>query len=355
MSDSKPTKSFGGAIAATLIGLVLMIVAAEILLRFFLPNWQEFYSGRFMGFVEVPGHGYLRLGKPKFDGYFAQNNGDFRIKIRINGSGLRNAEPLSASDGQIWVIGDSMTFGWGVERRETYSELIEVSQKFAAYNLAAPGNDVCAYQLMSYMPPRDFEPKAVVVGLVMENDVMKYDCEAENKKKLSAVKPTSLSGSLKSLSEAKKLATEVSSLYNFLAVTLKRVGVVNELLIRSGILKKEHAYRANPEKSDRPQIAIDTARELNVLRARFAKSIPFAVLIIPTRSEIKSGDADSRDMRLKTIDELKARGLNVIDPLEAFKDRGFEKTHFPHDGHWNPAGHQIAADHVVRWLNTTFE
>jgi hypothetical protein len=60
-------------------------------------------------------------------------------------------------------------------------------------------------------------------------------------------------------------------------------------------------------------------------------------------------------MRLKTIDELKARGLNVIDPLEAFKDRGFEKTHFPHDGHWNPAGHQIAADHVVRWLNTKFE
>ena len=63
-----------GMAAAIAIGCVLLVFAAEGILRIVMPHWQEFYSGRFMRVVPVPGHGLVAIGRPGFDGYFAQNN-----------------------------------------------------------------------------------------------------------------------------------------------------------------------------------------------------------------------------------------------------------------------------------------
>ncbi|MCH8898312.1 MAG: 2-oxo acid dehydrogenase subunit E2, partial [Chloroflexi bacterium] len=57
---------------------------AEVLLRFAMPDWRDFYSGRFMRKIVVSGHGVVSTGRPRFDGIFAQNNGDFRVRITVN-------------------------------------------------------------------------------------------------------------------------------------------------------------------------------------------------------------------------------------------------------------------------------
>ena len=64
--------------------LAIPVAAAETVIRFTMPEWREFSSGRFMHRTVVPGHAPIDLGRAGFDGYFAQNNGDFRARIRIN-------------------------------------------------------------------------------------------------------------------------------------------------------------------------------------------------------------------------------------------------------------------------------
>ncbi|MGH6660796.1 MAG: hypothetical protein ACREB6_04605, partial [Rhodospirillales bacterium] len=87
---TKPRPTKKGIAVALAIGCVLALLAAEGILRLVMPHWQEFYSGWFIRTIEVPGHGRVTTGRPRFDGYLAQNNGDFRVRIRINDFGLRN-------------------------------------------------------------------------------------------------------------------------------------------------------------------------------------------------------------------------------------------------------------------------
>ena len=79
------------------------------------------------------------------------------------------------------MIGDSMTFGWGVEHAEMYSRVLENLLGRPVYNLASPGTDICGYQSMVARMPQSAKPRAVVVGLILENDVREYDCQAEQK------------------------------------------------------------------------------------------------------------------------------------------------------------------------------
>ena len=72
----------------------------------------------------VPGHMPVAMCKPNFNGYFSQNNGNFRVKININSFGFREKENIDQANDRIWIIGDSMAFGWGVEENERYSNVL---------------------------------------------------------------------------------------------------------------------------------------------------------------------------------------------------------------------------------------
>ena len=327
------------------LGLSLLVI--EVIIRVTMPNWHEFYNGRFMRLITVPGHGVVTTGRPGFDGYFSQNNGDFRVRISINDFGLRNPEPVGTADGSVWVIGDSMTFGWGVEREEMYSEIIESELAVDSYNMASPGTDVCGYQALYARIPQTLKPKAVIVGLVLENDVLQVDC-----KTVSNATAGKTDGDETEISMiAVKLAlTKYSAIYNFLAVTLKRLKIVREILTDMGIVNKEHEYKgAFPKANMTPRVEI-TASELARLKDMVPPGTPFAVLVIPGRFEIRDDDPFYRRLRIEVIRFLEQRSIDVIDLLEEFKKTGFEPIHFTHDGHWSPLGHRIAGKAVAKWL-----
>ena len=65
--------------------------------------------------------------KPNYETTFATK--EFSIDIRTNSRGLRSAENL---EGEITVlaIGDSFTFGWGVNRAERFSLETAVDESF---------------------------------------------------------------------------------------------------------------------------------------------------------------------------------------------------------------------------------
>ena len=287
--ENTPRVTAKGIMLAVLISLVAGTGLSEALLRVVMPDWQDFYSGRFMTGVTVPGHSPVMAGRPRFDGYFSQNNGDFRVRLQLNELGHRNSEPAAAANGQIWTIGDSMTFGWGVERAEMYSEVLERRLSAPVYNLASPGTDICGYQTMVARMPKDAAPKATVVGLVLENDVRMYDCPAEATESAVQQQGRPDFGSGYSLLAIKQYATQKLALYNFFAVSLKRVAFVQDFLVRLQFLNKPHTvnHRVAPEQL--PALAVSTVNEIVRLKSMLPAGAPFLVMVVPTRFEIRDG------------------------------------------------------------------
>lgn len=342
--------SLKGRVIALLLGCVFLITISEFVVRAVYPSWSEFYAGRYMVTKSVPGHGIVAVGKAGFDGHFAQNNGDFRAHIKINNFGLRNDDPATAADQRVWILGDSMAFGWGVEAGEMYSSVIGELIATPTYNVASPGTNVCGYQALAARMPKDISPVAVVVGLIIENDLSNYDCPA--KAKAAENSDRASTGSAFNLETIKQVLTEHSALYNFFAVSLKRVNVMRETLIWAGVVKKSHAYRNPLEGKDMEQIVKATANELDRLRNMFDANTKFVVQIAPARFEIANDDPGYIAARLSLREALTERAISYVDPIDRFKADGFEATHFIHDGHWSAKGHRIAAEETAVWLRS---
>lgn len=326
--------------------LAVGVLALEGMARLLMPQWRDFSSGRFLTLVDVPGRGTTSIGTPGFDGWFSQNNGDFRARIRINAFGLRNDEPVAAADGRIWILGDSFSFGWGVEREESYTQVLADRLGFPAYNVATPGSNVCGWQALYARMPTDLRPVAVVVGLTIENRVAVLDCPAAAKVVVKAEEPNAIS-----LLAIKASLTRHTALYNVISVSLKRINVIETILTKAGLIEDPariifHGH--DPAKADE-MIAATTA-ELDRLRAMTPKNIPFVVVLFPARFELRDDTGHFRRLRTGMAEALARHGIAVLDLYPEFKAAGLEATHFAHDGHWNPRGHRIAGEALARWF-----
>jgi len=339
-----------GAIIAIAVGLAMAMAVAEVGLRIAMPEWREFNSLNFFKRITTANHVTYSIGKPGFEGYFAQNNGDFRHHIKINDFGLRNDEPVTAAQNRLWVIGDSMAFGWGVERHETYTAVIARLSGQPTYSVAGPGNDVCGYQALIGRMPDGIRPRAAIVGLILENDVREYDCRA---KAASSVRTeNSNSVSFFNLGRFKKTLNTYSAAYNVLAASLKRVPLINQLLMSLGVVSEQHVIRFALDSAGISQHVEKTVEAVAELQTMLPPEIPFAVLLAPARFEIRDNHPFYAEVRQKLTASLSARSIPVIDPYAAFREMGFEAVHFQHDGHWTAAGHRAAGAAAAKWLES---
>ena len=342
-----------GRLIALVLGFAILLVMSEIGLRIAMPHWKEFHSGRFMRKLFLPEYGVLTTGRPGFKGYFAQNNGDFRAYIEINEFGLRNDEPISAADGRIWVIGDSMTFGWGVERPEMYSSVLAEKYGMPTYNVASPGTDVCGYQGLLARMPTIATPRAVVVGLILENDLLLDPCNTKADRDLRATSSAAKNGTRRATAiKIKGFMTKNFAIYNFFTVSLKRVDVLRVLLTKIGLINEPHRYRISIPEARVSEAVKQTAAELANFKAMLPIGTPLVVLIAPGRFEIKDGNPLYRDLRNAMVAELGKLGVPTVDPFRSFESAGFIATHFAHDGHWTVVGHRLAGEALARWFRT---
>jgi len=353
MSDiSSPKRSFGGNIIAVLVGLILFVFAAEFFFRVATPNWSEYSIRRILTQVSTSNHAQITIGKPNYNGFYAHNTGDFRIHISVNEFGSRNSQPVSSANGQLWTFGDSMTFGLGVEAPETYAELFESSTNLGVYNFSAPAGDICSYQIMADRIPKTLKPKAVIVGLFLENDTVIKSCPTQFSKTETHKSKTIIPNGLSSLLSAKNLLTKYSALYIYIAISIKKSDLLKQFLIEVGLVAREHDKISHSPTELIIKRAERTTIEVLNLRQRFPVDTPFVVLLIPARHDIRDGDQYFKELRNSVVRELRKSGIPVTDPFAQLKAAGFKRVHFVHDGHWTRVGHKIAASVLANWFKT---
>ena len=142
--------------------LIASLICFEILCRFF---W-DYNTGNL-------------LNQPGTE--TVQKSFEFSTKIQINANGLRDQKyPFDKEDNvfRIIVIGDSMTFGWGVEAHDTYPKVLErmlnetaKDIEFEVINISKFGSGPLHFsQFLEYIGLK-YQPDLVVVTFFPGNDL----------------------------------------------------------------------------------------------------------------------------------------------------------------------------------------
>jgi lysophospholipase L1-like esterase len=104
---------------------------------------------------------------------------EFAYTAHINRLGLREREIEAKQPGvfRICAIGDSYTYGWGVEAEQTWlRRLEEILQarglKVETINLGKPGSGPPDYSKLAQKALPMLQPDLVVVGILMGNDII---------------------------------------------------------------------------------------------------------------------------------------------------------------------------------------
>ncbi|MBN1522526.1 MAG: hypothetical protein JW928_08335 [Candidatus Aureabacteria bacterium] len=138
-------KTFLKNLIFTLLIFGVFLVALEILCRVFYPDAMSF---RMIKFHNDPSS--FRLFQKDYDlGWKLRPGRDVvfcGVKVRTNSLGMRCPEPLDDASLRLLFIGDSTTFGWGIDQEKTYPSLVlkDLQNKFPEksidmLNTAVPG------------------------------------------------------------------------------------------------------------------------------------------------------------------------------------------------------------------------
>jgi len=310
----------------------------EIFIRQFIPQYDP--SGH-LSFTTNDNGVPIALNK----GFSRQikNTGDYDVSIKINGLGLRESKEFSTSTkSDIVVVGDSFSFGWGVEEHERYSnQLGAILTDQKVFNISIP-TDFDGYgKLINYAKENSLNIHKLVVGVTMENDLHHY-----NVKRSSPDKRRYKIRETYTLRHLKIFLREHSAAYFLITSLVHSNSTIRKLAIFMNLIRPN--LRGIPAFNFSQQIIVSSANRLHSLVRQFNSII----LIIPSRA-LWVGTKDRRTLAdqihkafLKELDNRKLIYIDMRSLME--KNKAPLKYHFKFDGHWTRDAHQIAAKALAK-------
>jgi hypothetical protein len=272
-----------------------------------------------------------------------RNTGDFNVAVNINKYGLRDYKDLVNSKKEdIFTVGDSFSFGYGVEENERYSNILEHLSGINVYNISIPAIAIEEYEkLINYAKNSGAPIKKLIIGICMENDFESYGLSKEfieiyNKNRKRYTSP---------LFKFRVFLQKSSATYTALTVVIHNTPWLKDLFINWGIIIDTVAYR--------PIATFEAVREGSNRLESIAAPYDVIVLIIPARYLWLPAEKE-RQLKERQVHELfvslmKRRKIPVVDMKEVFESNGNPLNfYFRLDGHWTKEAHIIAANELAK-------
>lgn len=290
---------------------------------------------------------------PAFRGEFRQ--AEFATQVACDSLGIRDREygPRPPGTRRIVVLGDSYTFGWGVEAGERYVDRLEarlndsgrdrwevVKAGINAYGTREEGLWLAEYGW-------SLDPEVVLLEFCMGNDFADnlapgYQVEDGYLVTIRAGSPASPASLLESM---KRWARERSHLFVFLRDRLR--------WFRFGVGRSERTLALLREFNRSVDDGVpETVRFLRAMAEDARRhGVPLLAVIVPMRHQVY----ESRDVDREILEHpnraaraaCDSAGIPVFDLLPGFRARlaaGGPRLYFRVDRHWTPAGHRVAGD-----------
>jgi len=295
------------------------------------------------------------------------------VPVKIDSLGLRDVEidpgrPSGA--GRILVVGDSVTFGFGVRLEETYVKRLPLylprasgTECVETVNAGVPAAGLTSYERAVLLLQPRLRPDLIVVGLVL-NDVLDYDTVVDPSRREAAV-----GGSV--LASANQTLLRLSHLYLLSYMRAK------SLLYETGILDINEVYRDHfltlePPSPVQARAWASASRHLASLAAAArGEGVPLALVIFPLEPQLdaarlntyrtclglRAGDEALEGLPQKRLlKEARALGVPALDLLPAFRRSGRTDLYLRNRSitfdwiHLSPEGHDLAAKEIATWM-----
>lgn len=325
---------------------------------------------------------------------------EFDVTVKRNRFGLRGHEPSvpkPAGTTRLLMLGDSFTAGFAVPDGERFCDLIQEGLRARGDAVEVVNGGVSGYSpTLEYISLRDqflaFEPDAVILWLdlgdLQEDRWFQKNLVYDAQGRIERCDPLYTDGrfnrwewlrlhsALAQYVDAKILRTisriQVLGLKEFVATKLRGERA------KVAVARLKAAQRADDLPTyDRFLLVRETTTEASVkpyweLTAKYLRMIhalceerhiPFVLGIYPYGMLVGPDQwAEGRVFwgfeRGKTYDASEAvalvthftrqEGITLVNTFEGFKEAGkTQKLFFDQDGHFNPAGHRVLAEHAL--------
>jgi len=342
--------------------LILFIISASLSFLFleFAVRWLfPVYDPSTMVKLYFNQDGVL-LGRENSEFHHWMKAGDFNVTVRFNQYGLRDVKDLkhsTASD--LFVVGDSFSYGHGVEEYQRYSNLLEARLGKPVYNISIPTDFTGYEKLVRYAIEHGATIQRLIVGICMENDLQNYGNQPSDSQIVVSSPPSNAPSDSTPYYDKihrgmffrlKILLGRKLALYNAIISLFHQHPFLNTIAVRYGIIDDYTDALSRLTYSEK--ILGKSCEKLLALRQKYAIS-EMILLLIPSRS-LWLGDNQEVEakMHARFATLLREHGFTVVDLRPVFEASGNPmQYHFQHDGHWNAAGHQKAAAELFTSLN----
>jgi GDSL-like Lipase/Acylhydrolase family len=288
--------------------------------------------------------------KPDFCGKLVGS--EFQNSVRTNSSGFRDAREFVRDKGdayRIFALGDSYTFGWGVEQGQIYLNILakrletELGRKIEIFNLGVWGygtiQEIRVFQMF-----KDYEPDLVILEFYGRNAYIEewgndlvdnyHFYEWYRSRGLPKGKKPHEVTYAAAIGRAKNLIGEDCNICRVFA-----------LEFGSYLRGNFHPHGNDELKQASWQITGDQLKEFDSeLQAMNVKCL---LLWIPPPATILAGDSSLADQ----LRSFQFHNIQIVSALDALSDHT-QKYYYSLDPHWTPAGHQVAASLLFHTILT---
>lgn len=307
---------------------------------------------------------------PNWSGYFPEEMveqvGRSQVPIQTNSLGLRGPEVALAKPESLFrilILGDSVTFGWGVRQEDTYASqlagllaLLKPGQRFEVINAGVSGYGTWQQLLWLQSVGLQLDPDLVVVQVHL-NDAADnlwggWAWQADGS--IAPIDTSRAEGrAVRNTAGAGRLGFwlgQHSELYRL----VRRLATAREATGSGGGASCEDNWNV-----DQQQVCWETTEALlSGLRAVAAQHDALVVLLLsPMHWQVEDGIQDPRSWVDNTLYQQKLaafagqQGLPVIDPLAALRSAyAGGQDLFLNVGHPNEAGQRILAQELYSGL-----
>ncbi len=348
-TTARPRGRWPMRIALAIGCILLTMVVADLVVRFAgigPPNYapRRFEPGGGVPFARIPNGPIVYQPGARFASVYDVQRGSGsgesataaaigRASYSINEHGFRGASvPIQKPEGvrRVVCLGDSITFGEGVDDAATYPRRLEAllnrnaPPRWEVLNFGVQGHGTVDSFLLYSMYAAQFDPDIVLLGFFL-NDAMDGAETIRRNEEWTADWPIS---------------------------ALSHISRISELIERSRIAARMQAdyFEAIRRSIDSPRWETCRRAMRDLQRLTRERGARFEVIVFPVLWGLES-DYPFEDMHGRIREACREDGIACLDLLEAFKGRAAADLWVhPTDHHPNAEGQRIAAEAIARRL-----
>jgi len=279
--------------------------------------------------------------------------GEAKWRVVTDENGFRVSTPRIVGGPRTLVLGDSFTFGQGVNHEDSFvARLQEQAGLKATYvNAGVPGYGPIQYhQIAEYLLSTIPDVKLLIIATYVGNDF--HDC-------LWKAESNVVDGILGNRGDVRSFIKRHSHLYRLVSKIYQRIAPKPN----DAFAFREKMYVAKNWEEGFLKLARERFQgELEAIaRLCDAKRVPLVVVVIPTREAVDAARAadkgepppSEKDPRRPieiASSVLSEFGIRFLDLTPGLSSRESKNIYFEHDGHFTPEGHKLAAEFIANQL-----